>query len=484
VATPNAYKQILDVDYMLNKRSTNFSSSLSLKTDIFLTRHFSGRTLDYRQIFSIIVPIIVDQAFLVCMNLINTAMISSSGEAAVGAVNAIDSVNVFMVSIFIAVATGGSIVVAQYKGRSDTEMIPKAVAGSLVAVASISAVISVILLIFHNTVLHIYLGAADAAVYDNAKVYFVGCVASYFGIAIMEAICGAFRGIGETRSSLFLTISMNFIYVIGNFILINGFHMGTLGMAISINVARYTAAIAALIYLVKRNESIGFSIKHLVSIRFDMMKRIFSIGIPFASEQMFFNGGKILTQNMIVGLGAAALACNAIAASLISLYMIPAQALSLAVVTVVGQCIGNRDIAQAKKAIRSFAYLTAASFVLLSVILLPLYKPLVSLYHPDSKLVSEIFLILIITVVLEVFFWPGSFLVASALRAGGDSKYTSVMSMLSMWLFRVVLGYILGIYYKMGVLGFWIAMDFEWGVRSLLFLPRLRGKKWYAHKII
>ena len=78
------------VTFMLNRNSTNRTIALSQKADIFLTRHFSGRTLDYRQIITIIVPILVDQAFLVCMNLINTAMISSSGEAAVGAVNAIE----------------------------------------------------------------------------------------------------------------------------------------------------------------------------------------------------------------------------------------------------------------------------------------------------------------------------------------------------------------------------------------------------------
>ena len=469
---------------MQENRESKNTITWKRKADGFLTKHFSGDTMDYRQIISVILPLLLDQAFLVCMNLLNTSMISSSGVAAVSAVNMVDSLNIFLVNCFIAVATGGTIVVAQYKGRQDDKMVPKAASASISTVFLLAAAISALLVIFHNPLLKVLFGGSDPDVFSNARIYLIGSSLSYCGIAIMEAVCGALRGIGETRSSLALTITMNLLYVVLNTIFINGFHMGVLGMAIAINVARYTAAILALLYLAKRNTSLGIRFRNLFSPEFVMRKRILSIGLPFAAEQMFFNGGKILTQNMIVGLGAAALACNAIAASLISLYMIPAQALSLAVVTVVGQCIGNRDIAQAKKAIKSFAYLTAASFVFLSIILLPLFKPLVSLYHPDSKLVSEIFLILIITVVLEVFFWPGSFLVASALRAGGDSKYTSVMSMLSMWLFRVVLGYVLGICCKMGVLGFWIAMDCEWGIRSLLFLPRLHGKKWYAHKII
>jgi len=58
------------------------------------------------------------------------------------------------------------------------------------------------------------------------------------------------------------------------------------------------------------------------------------------------------------------------------------------------------------------------------------------------------------------------------------------MSMLSMWLFRVIMGYVLGIIFKMGILGVWLAMDLEWGVRSILFMTRLKGKKWYMHKVI
>src|SRR5665648_625663 len=118
---------------MLNRRNPANQSIWKNRADGFFTRHFSGETLDYRQIISIILPLLIDQAFLVCMNLVNTAMISSSGLAAVSAVNMVDSVNVFLINVFIAVATGGTVVVAQYTGRGNQKMVPKAVAGSVSA---------------------------------------------------------------------------------------------------------------------------------------------------------------------------------------------------------------------------------------------------------------------------------------------------------------------------------------------------------------
>jgi Na+-driven multidrug efflux pump len=80
--------------------------------------------------------------------------------------------------------------------------------------------------------------------------------------------------------------------------------------------------------------------------------------------------------------------------------------------------------------------------------------------------------------------WSFSFITPSALRAAGDSKFTSVVSMLSMWLFRIVLGYILSIVLPLGIIGVWLAMDCEWGVRGLIFMHRYRGRKWYQYHLI
>jgi len=455
-----------------------------IRADGFLSRHFSGETMDYRQIIAIILPILVDQAFLVCMNVVNTVMISSSGMAAVGAVNIVDTMNLFLVSIFIAVATGGSVVVAQYKGRQNEEMVPKAVAGSITVVFMLAAGISVLLLVFHEPVLAFLFRDASAEVVANARIYMIGSCLSYAGIAIMEAVCGSLRGIGQTRSSLMLSLIMNITYILSNIILIEVMQMGVLGMAISVNIARYFAAICALFYLIYRNRSLHFDARDMIRFDRTMLKRTLNIGLPFASEQMFFNGGKILTQTFIVTLGTLSMATNAICASITALFMIPANALALSVVTVVGQCIGRKDTEQAKKLVRSFLWLTSLTFLVMGFLLVPFFPVLISLFHPPKEIISTIYVVLLINSVVQIPLWSGSFLLPAALRAGGDSKFTSLVSMLSMWLFRVVLGYILGIILPWGILGFWVAMECEWGVRSIIFYRRFRNNLWYKHKVI
>jgi putative MATE family efflux protein len=449
-----------------------------------LERHLSGESMDYREIIAIFIPVLVDQAFVLCMNLVNTAMISSSGVAAVSAVNMVDSLNNFLVSVFIALSVGGTVVVAQFKGVGNEKMVSRSAAGSVTAVFLMALALSVLLIVFHKPMLALLFGNAAPDVFHNAQVYIIGSAASYCGIATEEAVCGALRGIGETKSSLALSLTMNLTYVLFNFLTINLLHMGIYGMSVSINIARYFAAVVAIVYVISFNNTLHFHAPDLFHLDFSILRRICYVGIPFAAEQLFFNGGKILTQTFVVSLGTLAITVNAISGSISGILQIPANALSLTVVTVVGQCMGRRDVKDARKFIRSFLLLASLSSVVLGVLILPFFRPLVSLFNAPAQIIPTIFLIIMVNWAAQTLLWPISFITPSALRAAGDSKFTSVVAMLSMWLFRVVFGYILGIVLKLGIFGVWLAMDLEWSVRGSVFYFRSRGDKWYRHHVI
>ncbi|WP_274649045.1 MATE family efflux transporter [Paenibacillus humicola] len=450
----------------------------------FLDKYLTGESIDYRQIVSLFVPILVDQAFIIGLNMLNTAMISSSGVAAVSAVNMVDSLNIFLISVFIAVSTGGTVVVAQYKGSGNDLMVSRAAASAVTSVSLLALLLCVFIGIFHNLTLTALFGSASADVFSNAKTYLVGSSLSYMGIALTEAVCGALRGIGRTRASLALSMIMNFSYVLLNVLFINLLHMGVVGMALSVNIARYGAAVCALFYLMKMDTNLHVQLQDLLKLNVAMIKRILLVGIPFAAEQLFFNGGKMLTQVFIVSLGTYAIATNAICGSIAGVLQIPANALALTTVTVVGQCMGRRNVEDARKFTKTFLGLSACACLLMGMIVVPLFHPIVSLFHPPEAIVPDIFKIVILTSILQIPFWSFSFLMPSALRAAGDSKFTSIVSMLSMWLFRIVLGYILGIVLHFGIVGVWLAMNCEWGVRGAIFLRRFYGKKWYRHRVI
>ncbi len=454
------------------------------KTVVLLDKYFTGESIDYKQMIAIFIPILVDQACLILMSLLNTAMVSSAGVAAVSAVSMVDSLNIFLVNVFIAVATGGTVIVAQYKGSGNAEMVSKTAAQAISAVTLFSVLLSVLVIIFHMPVLNVLFGKAEADVFQNAKIYLIGSCISYPLIAIFQAVCGALRGVGETKPCLSLSLLLNLSNTLLNVVLITFFHMGVKGLIISTLIARTLGMAASLIFILRYNVSIRYKIKNSLQFDFSILKKVMFIGLPFAAEQIFFNGGKLLTQTFIVQLGTLAMTVYAIGNSIALLFQIGPNALSITIVTVVGQCIGRRNIQDARKFIKSLIGFSSILFVATSAILLPFLPYIIKMFNPPDKIIPTIFILIIISAIAQPILWSPSFIMPSALRAAGDSNFTSVASLLSMWLLRVILGYILGITFGFGIIGVWVAMIVEWGVRGFIFTTRFKGEKWYAHKLV
>lgn len=454
------------------------------RANFWLGKYLSGDSIHFKEVISIIIPILVDQAFLILMILFNTAMISSSGTEAVSAVNMVDSLNIFLVQVFIAVATGGTVIVAQYKGKGDKEMVSKAATQAISAVTILSVAVSILVIIFNEPILNLLFGDAEPIVLNNAQIYLIGSCLSYPFIGIYQAVCGALRGVGETKPTLGLSLIMNLTNTFLNVIFIVFLNMGIYGLVISVLLARVIGMASSLIYIIKYNETIRFKVKNALHLDFSILKKVMFIGIPFAAEQLFFNGGKLLTQTFIVQLGTLALTVNAIAGSITLVFQIGPNALAIAIVTIVGQCIGSRNIKDARKFTKSFLGLSSIFFIVTSLLILPTFPLLMKMFSAPEEIIGTIFIITVLCAIFQPILWAISFILPSALRAAGDSKFTSIVSMLSMWLFRVVLGYVLGITLGFGIIGVWVAMIAEWVVRGLVFIIRFRGDKWYAHKLV
>lgn len=451
--------------------------------DALLNRWFTGNTLDYRQVFAIIFPILVDSGFLVLMTLLNTAMISSSGVEAVSAVSMVDALNIFIISVFIALSTGGTVMVAQYKGSGNEAMMNRTASQALTVVTLVAAGISVLVIAFHKPVLHLLFGAAEPAVLDNAVLFLIGNGLSFPLLGLYQAVAGVLRGAADTKAVLFLSVILNVTYFVFNLLFITLLDMGVLGLVISLILSRLIGAAASFFYVWKYTHALKFDLRAALKPQRDVVKKLLNVGLPFASEQLFFNGGKLLTQTFIVTFGTYALTTNAIAGTLTQLLQFGPGALSVAIVTVVGQCIGRNDEADARKFVKSFLGLSAVLSVLLALIVLPFYPLLIRLFSPPEAIIGDIFQLVLLLAVAQPVLWSLSFILPSALRAGGDAKFTSVTSMLSMWLLRVVLGYVLGVVLGYQLMGVWIAMIVEWGVRGALFAWRFKGKKW-IHRLV
>lgn len=450
----------------------------------YMKRNFDSEILPWQKVLAIYIPLLVDQAFLTGMNLINSSMVSSSGAEAVSAVSMVDSLNFFLTNLFIAIATGGTVVVAQYIGKGDKDRAARTISQAVTSSVLIAVVIAVIICIFPHPTLTLLFGAAEPKILDNAYIYLVGSAISYPFYAIYQASAGALRGSGDTKASMVMSVIMNCTYLIGNIILIQIMNLGVLGVSIAMVFSRILVSILALVYLLVKRSDLGIKLKHFFTFDGKLQKSILYIGIPAGTEQLFFNGGKILVQTFVVLLGTMSITANAIGNNLLNMWQIPMFAAQLCTTTIIGQCVGAGQFDTARKYLKSINRYTKWITGIMMAIFIPLTPVLLSFFHPPAEAAHKIYLLLLIPIIGLVTTWPASFITPNALRAAGDATFTTVAALISMWSIRVVLGYVLGIVCRLDIYGVWLAMCIEWCTRAAVFTWRFKGTKWQKYKLV
>lgn len=166
------------------------------------------------------------------------------------------------------------------------------------------------------------------------------------------------------------SIVMNALNIIGNAVFVFGFDMGVAGVALSTLISRAFASVVILVLLHQEKYEIHCTKWFLVEWDKEMLKKIFSIGVPQALENSMFQIGKLLTQSMIAGFGTASIAANACAMTVEQLAFMPGSAMGLAMTTVVGQCVGAGDYKQARSYTKKLITGAYAFLWILNILLL------------------------------------------------------------------------------------------------------------------
>lgn len=455
------------------------------KIDKFLSSQFSSSMFSHREILEMLFPLILDMFFINAINMLTTSMISTSSQASVAAVSMINPLTTLVLCLLNAIAAGGTVVVAQYKGRGDKEKINEAAGHTLFITCGISVIICVLLILFAVPVVNVLYGNAEPLVIEKSVEYLIGVSVSLIIFSVYSGIFAIFRGLGETKICLNLTIYINFSYFIFSYIFINLLHLDILGTIIALILARLLGSFVSIYHLFwKKERIISLKFKELFHFNKRIVNSMLKISIPFGSEQLFFYGGSILVQKYMVALGTESVAANAIAFSLFGLSYAAPLAVGNLATTVIGQCIGGNRRDLAKWYGMKLLHLSTALLLISLVIFIPIMPWLLKFFHPAPEIVPTIMHLLWISIIPMPFFWPMSNVMPYTLRSAGDATYASIISLITMWLIRVGAGYIAAIPMGLGVEGVWICMALEWVFRTFFFYFRYKGKKWLTKETI
>lgn len=432
----------------------------------------------------LMIPLMFEQLLAVSVGMVDTLMVSRAGEAAISGVALVDNINRLIIQVMAALATGGAVICSQFLGKGKDERARKSGAQLEIVLLIFSVAMLLISITCTRGLLGIIFGKVDADVMDSAVLYFTVTAVSYPFLGAYNAGAAIFRSVGNSKISMKISLLMNAVNVGGNAVFVFGFHWSVFGVAFATLLSRMAAGIVMTCFVCGRGNPIRIGYVRYLRPEGPIIKKILTIGIPSGIENGMFQIGKLMVTSMVAAFGTASIAANSVGYTVIDFANIPASSMGLALITVVGRCVGAGEREQAKSYTKRILRYAFYGDWICNAILFAFAGVIAGCFHlsPEAKDIAV--LVLRCFAVTSLFIWPLSFTLSNALRASGDVTFTMVVSIVSMWVFRVGSSYLFGVVLGMGVLGIWIGMFVDWGARSVMFTWRFLSGRWLERKAL
>ena len=438
-----------------------------------------------RALVSLSVPIVIDAILAIFTGMVDSAMVSTAGEAAVGAISLVDQLFLLLITVFSALASGGVVITAQYIGSGN---LPKARSSAnqlLYASTFMALLLTAGAIGFIPQILRLVYGELEPEVFQNAREYFFYALLGMPFLAVASACTALLRTMQRSRLALILALGANMVNMGGNAILIYGFHMGAAGAAISTTVSRIVWSVAAMCFM--HHKSLPVRFEKLLKFRLDLdvMGRVLRIGTANGLESGLFQVGKLLVASLISSFGTLAIAANSVASTLCNIGWTTVGSFGTVLLTVVGQCIGAGEKEQAR-------YYAKKILILGHILVFTIFGSVFLLRHQLVRLFAfgpeALELAAYYTgagaLLTMCSLYGSAFLPVAAFRSAGDVRYAVVMAVSTMFLFRVGLSYLLNSLTDLGLMCVWLGMFADWSCRTILNTLRFRSGKWLHKRLI
>ena len=452
-----------------------------------LDRNVPARAL----IFSLVIPSFIEELGQILTMYVDTAMVGRLGVAASAAI-AVNHPIVMLTNGFnFGLAIGFSVMIARFIGEKHLEDAREVMRNAMFHILWFGGLL---------TVLYIFVIAPnfarwmneDPSIWADAGAYTMNLGVTRMFLAMLSINSNLLRGMGDTRRPMFCNILHNVVNVLFNYLLIYptrtitllgmqmtmiGAGRGVAGAAMGTSLANICSASLSMYFVLRKDNLVTFDRKRIIGFNGPLLRRTYRLGIPIALERLVLSTGQLATTRMLAGLGNTVVAAHSYANTAESVCYMPINGFGVAATTIVAQWLGAGD---PKKAIElgdkcvKYACLVMAVCAVLMFIFAP---QLIGVFTTDQQAISMASQALRVQAFAELFVAVAN-TVSGILRGAGDTKFSSLLSMIGMWGVRVPLAYILIHFFGFSLLGVWFPMALDWTMRCLLMTIRYKRGKW------
>lgn len=440
---------------------------------------FSNQTLK-----AMIVPLFLEQLLMALVGISDVFIVGFIGEAAVSGVSLVNSFNTIFLNLFIALASGGAVVISQYIGRRETGHAGEAATQLLTVSVLLSVVISVFVLMTNASLMRLLFGRVEEDVMDACVIYLRISAYSYPALAVYNAGAALYRSFGKTRTIMYLSIAANVLNVVGNCIGVFVLHAGAAGVAWPSLAARTFSAVVITLLCFSRKNTVRYLKGWILRPNSELQKRILRIAIPNGVESGIFQLVKVALSSVVALFGTYQIAANGVAQSIWSMASLVSVAMGPVFITVIGQCMGAGDSCHAELYFRKLMKITLVFAAAWNALIFAATPVLLSFYALEEETKRLTILLVLIHNIFSAIAFPFADPLGKGLRAAGDVRFTTLISLFTTIGVRLVFSVIFSFTLNMGVMGIAWAMCLDWTIRGVILILRQKSGKWKTFRVI
>lgn len=431
-----------------------------------------------------ILPLFMEQLLIMLVGIADTFVVSFVGEAAVSGVSLVNAFNTIFIYLFTALASGGAVVISQYIGRKETDTAGEASSQLLMVSTLFSFVIVVIILLANKPLMKMMFGRVEPEVLEACVTYLRISAYSYPALAIYNAGAALYRSFGKTSTTMYISVVSNLINVAGNLIGVFVLHAGVAGVAYPSLLARVFSAAAITMLCFSKRNPVRYQMEWVWKWEQKLLGQMMRIAVPNGLESGIFQLVKVGLSSVVALFGTYQIAANGIAQSIWGMAALVCVAMGPVFITVIGQCMGAGDAAAAEYYFRKLLKITLLLSVVWNGLIFAITPVLMRFYSLEEETKRLVILLVLIHNIANAVAFPLADPLGKGLRATGDVKFTTVISLCTTIGGRLAFSILFGIGLNLGVIGIAYAMCLDWALRGIIFWRRFRQNKWKQCKVI